>query len=82
MKALVLARGAGTRLRPIAHTPAVLRPMGCAPAHSFAVGLRATVWWYEENRGWWEPLKAPSRGPAAPSAPGAGGAQAAAGCAP
>jgi dTDP-glucose 4,6-dehydratase len=36
----------------------LLRGMGYAPARPFAEGLKATVRWYEENRGWWEPLKA------------------------
>ena len=34
----------------------LLRGMGYAPQVAFADGLRATVQWYEENRGWWEPL--------------------------
>jgi dTDP-glucose 4,6-dehydratase len=34
-----------------------LRAMGYAPARPFADGLKATVRWYEENRGWWQPLK-------------------------
>ena len=32
--------------------------LGWAPAHGFDDGLAETVAWYEENRGWWEPLKA------------------------
>jgi dTDP-glucose 4,6-dehydratase len=36
----------------------VLRGMGYALAQPFADSLKATVRWYEENRGWWEPLKA------------------------
>jgi dTDP-glucose 4,6-dehydratase len=40
-----------------------LRAMGYAPARPFADGLKATVRWYEENRGWWEPLKAPGDAP-------------------
>jgi dTDP-glucose 4,6-dehydratase len=31
--------------------------LGWAPALDFDDGLRATVEWYAENRGWWEPLK-------------------------
>jgi len=35
-----------------------LRALGWAPEHSFAGGgLAATVDWYRENRGWWEPIK-------------------------
>jgi dTDP-glucose 4,6-dehydratase len=35
----------------------VLRRMGYAPKIAFREGLQATVRWYQENRGWWEPLK-------------------------
>jgi dTDP-glucose 4,6-dehydratase len=41
----------------------VLRRMGYAPAKPFAENLRATVRWYEENRAWWQPLKARQPGP-------------------
>jgi dTDP-glucose 4,6-dehydratase len=34
-----------------------LRAIGYAPRIPFAEGLPATVWWYRENRSWWEPLK-------------------------
>jgi dTDP-glucose 4,6-dehydratase len=34
-----------------------LRELGWSPAHSFEDGLAATVEWYREHRGWWEPLK-------------------------
>jgi hypothetical protein len=30
---------------------------------SGALGLRATVQWYRDNRPWWEPLKPPPRQP-------------------
>jgi dTDP-glucose 4,6-dehydratase len=60
----------------------VLRAMGYAPAHPFADGLRATIGWYADNRGWWEPLRAPSRVPSAPAGSGAEGSQALAGYAP
>ena len=33
------------------------RELGWEPEHDFAEGLEATVRWYEQNRGWWEPLK-------------------------
>jgi dTDP-glucose 4,6-dehydratase len=36
---------------------AKLRALGYAPEVGFEEGLAATVRWYEENRGWWEPLK-------------------------
>src|SRR4051794_33836579 len=36
---------------------AKLRALGFSPAHSLADGLPATVEWYRENRGWWEPIK-------------------------
>lgn len=32
--------------------------LGYRPQVPFAEGLAATVAWYRENRGWWEPLKA------------------------
>lgn len=32
--------------------------LGYAPATSFDDGLAATVDWYREHRGWWEPLRA------------------------
>jgi dTDP-glucose 4,6-dehydratase len=34
-----------------------LRAVGYAPRIPSASGLRSTVRWYAENRGWWEPLK-------------------------
>ena len=34
-----------------------LRELGWAPSRSFDEGLAATVEWYRENRGWWEPIK-------------------------
>jgi dTDP-glucose 4,6-dehydratase len=34
-----------------------LRGLGWSPEHSFEEGLAATVEWYRESRGWWEPLK-------------------------
>ena len=34
-----------------------LRSLGWAPARSFDEGLAATVEWYRDNRGWWEPIK-------------------------
>src|SRR3954453_21998515 len=36
---------------------AKLRALGFSPAHSLADGLPATVEWYRDNRGWWEPIK-------------------------
>jgi len=55
--------------------------MGYAPASPFGEGLKATVRWYEQNRGWWEPLRArhPVPGPVAAASPGTGQAQANAG---
>jgi len=35
----------------------LLRGMGYAPRIPFSDGLKATVRWYQDNRGWWEPLK-------------------------
>jgi dTDP-glucose 4,6-dehydratase len=35
----------------------VLRGMGYVPRIGFSEGLKQTVRWYQENRGWWEPLK-------------------------
>jgi dTDP-glucose 4,6-dehydratase len=35
----------------------LLRGMGYAPRVPFREGLKGTVRWYQENRGWWEPLK-------------------------
>ena len=40
----------------------VLRAAGYAPRIPFASGLRSTVQWYVENRGWWEPLKRADQG--------------------
>jgi dTDP-glucose 4,6-dehydratase len=31
--------------------------LGWAPLHPFAAALEATVRWYEDNEGWWRPLK-------------------------
>jgi dTDP-glucose 4,6-dehydratase len=31
--------------------------LGWQPEISFEDGLRATVEWYDANRGWWEPLR-------------------------
>jgi dTDP-glucose 4,6-dehydratase len=39
--------------------------LGYTPRIGFEAGLAATVEWYRDNRGWWEPLKAE---PAAPRA--------------
>ncbi len=36
----------------------ILQELGWAPTRGFEDGLRETVTWYEENRDWWEPLKA------------------------
>jgi len=37
---------------------AKLRSLGWSPQHSFGEsGLTATVDWYRDNRGWWEPIK-------------------------
>jgi dTDP-glucose 4,6-dehydratase len=46
----------------------LLRGMGYRPRIPFSEGLKDTVRWYQENRGWWEPLKrqrqeAPRPGP-------------------
>jgi dTDP-glucose 4,6-dehydratase len=35
-----------------------VRELGWKPAMAFEDGLAATVRWYQENRWWWEPLKA------------------------
>jgi dTDP-glucose 4,6-dehydratase len=35
----------------------LLRGMGYAPRIPLRDGLKATVRWYQDNRGWWEPLK-------------------------
>ena len=35
----------------------LLRGMGYMPRIPFGTGLKATVRWYQQNRGWWEPLK-------------------------
>ncbi len=34
--------------------------LGYAPQVDFQDGLAAVVQWYDENRAWWEPLKARS----------------------
>jgi dTDP-glucose 4,6-dehydratase len=34
--------------------------MGYAPRVAFAEGLKATIEWYAENRGWWQPLHRPA----------------------
>jgi dTDP-glucose 4,6-dehydratase len=34
-----------------------LRALGYRPEVSFGDGLKTTVQWYQDNRGWWEPLK-------------------------
>ena len=34
-----------------------LRALGWSPSRSFEDGLAATVEWYRDNRGWWEPIK-------------------------
>jgi dTDP-glucose 4,6-dehydratase len=36
---------------------AKLRMLGWEPRMPFDEGLRATVEWYRDNRGWWEPIK-------------------------
>ena len=46
-----------------------LRALGYAPRTPFKEGLQATVRWYEDNRGWWEPLKQK----ASPAPGGSGG---------
>jgi len=35
----------------------LLRNLGYAPRINFEEGLGATMRWYRDNRGWWEPLK-------------------------
>ena len=35
-----------------------VRELGWTPTHSIDSGLAETVAWYEENRGWWESIKA------------------------
>ena len=35
----------------------IAEELGYAPAIPFDEGLAATVAWYRENRGWWQPLK-------------------------
>jgi dTDP-glucose 4,6-dehydratase len=49
----------------------ISRELGYAPQVDLASGLAATVRWYQENRAWWEPLKARAAlsAPAAPKAP-------------
>jgi dTDP-glucose 4,6-dehydratase len=38
-----------------------LRALGYAPRIPFGEGLRATVRWYQDNPGWWRPLKQPGQ---------------------
>ena len=38
------------------------RELGWRPRQSFEAGLRATVEWYLDNRDWWEPIVARTRG--------------------
>ena len=52
---------------------AALRDMGYAPRTPFGAGLAATVQWYRENRGWWEPLRQKRPGAGGSPAPAAGG---------
>ena len=42
----------------------MLRGLGYAPRTSFLEGLDETFRWYEQNRSWWQPLKAGSAHPA------------------
>lgn len=35
----------------------ICRELGWRPAHTFEEGLRKTVVWYLENRGWWEAIR-------------------------
>jgi dTDP-glucose 4,6-dehydratase len=37
--------------------PGKLLALGWRPRWRFAEGLEATVRWYSENRGWWQPIK-------------------------
>ncbi|MEO0085349.1 MAG: dTDP-glucose 4,6-dehydratase [candidate division WOR-3 bacterium] len=39
-------------------TSRIASELGWTPQLSFANGLEATVRWYQENAGWWQPLKA------------------------
>jgi len=39
---------------------AKIRALGWRPETAFGEGLAATVDWYRENRGWWEPIKSGS----------------------
>jgi dTDP-glucose 4,6-dehydratase len=39
----------------------ITEELGYAPRVPFEQGLAGTVRWYAEHRGWWEPLKHPSR---------------------
>lgn len=41
----------------------LLQSMGYTPRIPFSEGLKETVRWYQENRGWWEPLKQGRAGP-------------------
>jgi dTDP-glucose 4,6-dehydratase len=38
-------------------TERIERELGWTPSHSFQSGLRDTVQWYLENRGWWERVR-------------------------
>ncbi|MDA3630150.1 dTDP-glucose 4,6-dehydratase [Saccharopolyspora oryzae] len=38
----------------------IVRELGYQPQKDFEAGLRETVRWYQDNRAWWEPLKARS----------------------
>ncbi|HEV2373722.1 MAG TPA: dTDP-glucose 4,6-dehydratase [Streptosporangiaceae bacterium] len=44
-----------------------LRALGYRPLVPFHEGLAETVRWYQDNRGWWEPLKRPGRVTAHPA---------------
>lgn len=89
-KALLRACGAGWDMvryvedrkghdRRYALDDSALRGQGYAPAIGFAAGLEATVRWYREHRGWWEPLKERPPGATVPggaASAGSGGTQA------
>ncbi len=56
-----------TLIRPVADRPghdrryalstAKLQALGWAPSVDFELGLAATVEWYQQNEGWWRPIK-------------------------